>query len=387
MRPDLRTVLHHLDRAVLEAQRRARRALRRAEAVRLVGYRGWVTREKAVVLGRAIMADVAFEAQLERSPRLWRVAYERFGTVDPPPLAASVAWQGRRVATTSDTGGFIDVSFPLEGEPPRSTTSAEIALDDASTGRVAALAASASAEVFSLHPQAAFGIISDIDDTVLETELTNPWKRALQLIYSEQRMRLPFDGIAALYQAFAQQNNPIFYVSNAPWNLYAHVVELLDHHDIPKGPLLLRDSRIAERIVVDAESGEWRVHKQRALQRLVEDHPGLSFVLLGDSSRRDPLRYVEVAEAHPGRVAAIYIRRVQGLLARRESLEQLRERARRAGVDLVIADDTVTIAAHARSQGFVPAEEVGRVREAKREDEQKPSAELSALATELGEDG
>lgn len=372
MRLNLHTVLASVDTVVAGAQRQARRALGRGDGVRIIPHRGWVTPTHAVVLGRAVVADAGLERLLERSPRLLRVALERFGTLEAAPVDVSVAWGGQQASTQSDSGGFIDVTFPLSGQVPSSVTQAELALTGSSDGR-------ATAEVFGLNPEAAFGVVSDIDDTVLETELTNPWKRGLQLLYSEQRMRLPFEGIASLYHALSQQKNPIFYVSNAPWNLYGHVAELLDHNEIPKGPLLLRDSRIAERLVSEP-NGEVLVHKQRALRRIVECHPRLSFVLLGDSSRRDPLRYVEIAEAYPGRVAAIYIRRVHGVLARRGSLAVLEERARRAGVELLLADDTVTIAKHARSRGFVPASEVGRVREGKRQDEQAPAAELQSLA-------
>jgi phosphatidate phosphatase APP1 len=373
------TALAGLDTVLVNAQRRVRRALGRPEDVQLVGYRSWVTPSRAVVLGRAILADVGLEQRLDRLPRVLRVAHERFWTLGAQPVPVRVAWEGQVATHSSDSGGFIDIALPLPGGAPAVSTRAELSLADGGGPGV-------SVEVFGLKPGAAFGVVSDIDDTVLETELTNPWKRFLQLIYSQQPMRLPFDGIAALYQAFAQANNPVFYVSNAPWNLYEHVVELLDHHGIPRGPVLLRDSRLTERLVRDPESGEVLVHKQRALRRIVEEHPGLPFVLLGDSSRRDPLRYVEIAEAFPGRVAAIYIRRVHGLLARRGSLDELVQRAKRAGVELVIADDTVTMAKHARSRGFVPSEEVGRVREGKARDEQAPPVELAtAAAAQSGE--
>jgi phosphatidate phosphatase APP1 len=371
---NLRSMLASLDSAVSEAQRQAWRTLGRADDVRLLGYRGWVTPSKAVVLGRAVLSDVAFDARLARLPRLARVAYERYLTLETSGREVRVAWSGQSAATFSDSGGFIDVSFPL--------SAAQLERSRAELSLVGAGAPPVTAEVFGLSPSASFGVVSDIDDTVLETELTNPYKRALQLIYSGQRMRLPFDGIAALYQAFAQRDNPIFYVSNAPWNLYAHVAELLDHHEIPKGPLLLRDSRFAERIVPEAPGGELLVHKQRALRRIVDDHPGLPFVLLGDSSRRDPLRYVEIAEAYPGRVAAIYIRRVYGILARRGSLDTLVERARKAGVELLVANDTVSIVEHARSRGFVPAIEVSRVREGKARDERAPPTELQSVLPE-----
>ena len=382
------TALAGLDSVLVNAQRRVRRALGRVEDVQLVPYRSWVTPSKAVVLGRAVLADVGLEQQLDRVPRVLRVAHERFWTLGAQPVTVRVRWEGQVATLESDSGGFIDAAFPLSGAPPVASTRAELVLADAasisspgssSVSRVG-VGSAVPVEVFGLKPGAAFGVISDIDDTVLETELTNPWKRFLQLIYSQQPMRLPFDGIAALYQAFAQSNNPVFYVSNAPWNLYEHVVELLDHHDIPRGPVLLRDSRLTERLVRDPESGQVLVHKQRALRRIVEEHPGLPFVLLGDSSRRDPLRYVEIAEAYPGQVAAIYIRRVHGLLARRGSLDDLVGRAERAGVELVIADDTVTMAKHARSRGFVPPEEVGRVREGKARDEQAPPLDLASAA-------
>jgi phosphatidate phosphatase APP1 len=374
-----------LDSVLVNAQRRVRRALGRVEDVQLVPYRSWVTPSKAVVLGRAVLADVAFEQQLDRVPRVLRVAHERFWTLGAQPVTVRVRWEGQVATLESDSGGFIDAAFPLAGAPPAASTRAELALADGAATSRAGVSPAVPVEVFGLQPGAAFGVISDIDDTVLETELTNPWKRFLQLIYSRQPMRLPFDGIAALYQAFAQANNPVFYVSNAPWNLYEHVVELLDHHDIPRGPVLLRDSRLTERLVRDPESGQVLVHKQRALRRIVEEHPGLPFVLLGDSSRRDPLRYVEIAEAFPGQVAAIYIRRVFGLLARRGSLDELVGRAERAGVELVIADDTVTMAKHARSRGFVPPEEVGRVREGKARDEQAPPLELASAAAQQSE--
>lgn len=374
MRPILRTVLVGLDSFVSEAQRQARRSLRRTEGVRIVPYRGWVAPEKAVVIGRAIQSDLALEQRLDRSPRLVRVAYERFATLQAKSVAVRVAWREHTVTCTSDRAGFVDVSFALDGSRPTQTTRAEMIAADSAD------AAAAASDVLAFNPRAPLGVISDIDDTVLETELTNPWKRSLQLIYSEQRMRLPFDGIAALYQAFAHDDNPIFYVSNAPWNLYGHVLELLDHHDIPKGPLLLRDSGIVERTLRDTMDGSVLVHKQRALRRILEDFPRLPFVMIGDSSRRDPLRYVEAAEAYPGRVAAIYIRRVHGILASRRPLEQLQERARRAGVELLIADDTVTIAKHAASRGFVPRADVSRVREGKREDEQAPPTELGSVS-------
>jgi phosphatidate phosphatase APP1 len=364
----IRATLQTLDEQVARGQRALGTFFGRRRRLRALPYRGWVTRDKAVILGRVLDDDVAIHERLGSAPRLLRVTYERFATVPAPSVPVRVTYGGQRHAATSDGGGFIDLSVPLSGAA---------GLDHATLALEAPDAPDATAELFPLDPHAAIGFISDIDDTVLETDLVNPIRRGLQLVYSEQRMRLPFEGIAALYQAFVASGSPAFYVSNAPWNLYPHVAELLDHNAIPKGPLLLRDQRLVER-----RAAGGRAHKQVALRRLVEDHPQLTFVLLGDSSRKDPLRYVEVAEQHPQRVAAIYIRRVRGWLASRGAdLAALGERARRAGVELVVADDTVTIARHAASRGFIVGSEVGHVKEGQREDAAAPPPEAAILGS------
>jgi phosphatidate phosphatase APP1 len=313
--------------------------------MQVVAYRGWAAGGKAVVLGRVIEEPRGLPRRLRDASRLVRVTLERFATRGVPRAVASVSLGSETRDATADEGGFLDVSLAAGPGPARIQRGDRAALGD----------------IHFTSDGARLGVVSDIDDTVLETELTHPWRRAMQLVYSEQRMRPAFDGIVALYRAFAEPGNPIFYVSNAPWTLYDHVVELLDHHDMVKGPLLLRDRGLERR------AGE--PHKRTALRRLLDDHPGLTFVLLGDSTRQDPLRYVEVAESHPGRVAAIYIRRLRGLLAGRADPTALAARARAAKAELVIAGDTVTMARHAASLGLVAPSEVGEVREAKREDE------------------
>jgi phosphatidate phosphatase APP1 len=40
-------------------------------------------------------------------------------------------------------------------------------------------------------------------------------------------------------------------------------------------------------------------------------HPELPFVLVGDSGERDPEIYADIVAAHPGRVLAVYIREVR----------------------------------------------------------------------------
>ena len=71
---------------------------------------------------------------------------------------------------------------------------------------------------------AVYGVISDIDDTVLQSKATSYLQAARLLFLENARTRLPFAGVAAFYQAMQKglgnQFNPIFYVSSSPWNVF-----------------------------------------------------------------------------------------------------------------------------------------------------------------------
>ena len=89
--------------------------------------------------------------------------------------------------------------------------------------------------------RARFGVISDIDDTIVSSHVANKLKMILTAALSNSRTRKPFAGVAAFYRALHAGVNPFFYVSKSPWNLYAPLVEYLEVQGLPLGPLLLRD--------------------------------------------------------------------------------------------------------------------------------------------------
>ena len=53
-----------------------------------------------------------------------------------------------------------------------------------------------------------------------------------------------------------------------------------------------------------------RLHKRTQLARLMDDLPGVRWVLVGDDGQHDPQLYREAAADRPGRVLAIAIRRL-----------------------------------------------------------------------------
>jgi phosphatidate phosphatase APP1 len=210
------------------------------------------------------------------------------------------------------------------------------------------------AEILIPSAAATLGIISDIDDTVLQTYVTQKLKMIWVTLSGSAFTRMPFEGTSELYHALSRgasgdAGNPVFYVSKSPWNLYDFLVDFLEHHGLPRGPLLLRDIGLNEAPPVD--------HKSAAVQDLLEMYPELPFVLIGDSGERDPEIYLETAARYPGRILAIYIRDLGGKRTadakRRASM--LCDRARAYGTELLWIERASQALQHAQEQGFARA--------------------------------
>ena len=107
---------------------------------------------------------------------------------------------------------------------------------------------------------ARFGVISDIDDTVLITQVRRPAQMLRAMLFENARTRLPFPGAAPLYQALHGGGdeggpNPVFYISSGSWNLYRLLEEFLDfrgflhlvshNESIPQITFTLRDGELS----------------------------------------------------------------------------------------------------------------------------------------------
>lgn len=191
-------------------------------------------------------------------------------------------------------------------------------------------------------PDARVGIISDVDDTIIQTGVQRAGEMLLQTFTGNELTRTPFPGAPELYRDLAGRSNPVFYVSSSPWNLHAFLHGFLRHRDFPLGPLLLRD-------LVGGREGRARKHDR--IEEVLDRHPHLPFVLLGDSGEKDPEIYAEIVRAHPGRILAVYIREVR-LDPGDGRVEQVTD-GWSEDVPFVLAADSDAVRRHAASIGLL----------------------------------
>ena len=200
------------------------------------------------------------------------------------------------------------------------------------------------------------------------------------------RTRLPFEGVAAFYQALRRGDgsaiNPIYYVSSSAWNLFDMLHDFFVVRNIPLGPFFLVDMGIdADKFIVPTH----HEHKGKMVQTLLDTHPDLPFILIGDSGQKDPEIYMEVIEHNPGRILAVYIRDVRAG-GRDQQMVELSERARALGTELLAVADTVAAAVHASTHGWISPDALPLISEDTKEDKQAPTPLEEAIQPGLQAD-
>jgi phosphatidate phosphatase APP1 len=185
-------------------------------------------------------------------------------------------------------------ALPVGALPVEASLVSSFAVADVARGRV------------HVAPPTGVGLISDIDDTVVKTFVTDKGRMAREVLLKNAAQLEPVDGAAAAYtRARASGVDAMFYVSSSPQNLYDRLTAFLRQQGFPQGTLFLKN------LGEDALFGH-DDYKLEQLERIARAHPGLRFVLSGDSGERDPEIYREFRRRHPERVVAIVMRLVPG---------------------------------------------------------------------------
>ena len=343
--------------------------------VRIQPYLGYRNRERLHITARALRSRVS---EFEKRGR-WRAAktmISQFASheVANMPVELEIARPGgksHRHQGLTDKEGFVhfdirlDPAWELAEQPQWETvvfhwTNGEGAhcLD----GHV-------------LAPGTATGlaVISDIDDTIIETGITGNfravmrnWRRVLMQM-PEERIIVP--GADVFYNALGggeilaegdghagerqpATNRPFFYVSSSPWNLFSYLVTYIRGRGLPLGPIMLRDWGLNRETFGSASHG---AHKRAAIDSILGTYPELKFALIGDDSQGDLTAFADIATSNPGRVRAIFIRKVGHAMSPEELAAQKAIEA--AKVPLWLGDSYDTGHEFLRSTGLLGDDE------------------------------
>jgi phosphatidate phosphatase APP1 len=338
----LRALLHLLARPV--------RATRGQGEVVLQPYRGYGTPDQVFLIGRAFRqpgGPSSAEGMWGDLRDLGRRFLRR--SIADAPLVARFCGAEQRLCTDRD--GYFRVHLEPAERPPAGRCWHRMELEMADRPGV-----KASGEVFVAPRTCRCVVISDIDDTVIETGVANKAVMLWRLFMQGAEGRIAFPGVAALLRALhdgasGEQLNPMLYVSRGPWSLYEVLDAFFNLHRIPIGPLLfLREWGLTWESPLPRRS---KGHKLELIRKMLALYRDLPFVLIGDSGQRDPEIYAQIVREHPGRVLAIYIRNVSREPGRRRAIEDLAIEVVEAGSSLLLASDSMAMARHAADHGLI----------------------------------
>lgn len=201
--------------------------------------------------------------------------------------------------------------------------------------------------------QSDFGVISDIDDTVLFTGVSSrmKWQLIINSIARNVYQRRTIEGADSWYKMLhlgpsGHNTNPFFYISNSPWNIHNYLRFFLQENGFPKGPILLRDIGFSTFASKKMEEG----NKYKQICRILEAFPQLKFILVGDAAEEDADIYVHIARRYPGSINSIYIRSVDH--------KKRMERAERfiaavKDVEILLVHSAEEAIADSRKKGFI----------------------------------
>jgi phosphatidate phosphatase APP1 len=154
------------------------------------------------------------------------------------------------------------------------------------------------------------GIISDLDDTLLVSEVTKKIKLISNAIFKNALQRRAVEGAATCFQQWAAQHphTPVFYLSATPRQLYSVVHSFFLHHQFPQGMIITR------RLSFDKQGDPLnvRAYKTAKIEQIFTALPHVKFRLVGDDGEHDPDIYHDIQTRYPHQVDSVWIRRVSG---------------------------------------------------------------------------
>ena len=343
-----------LDRRRMEK----RRTTGQDERVIVVPYPGWATEDFLWLRGSVVEQDKVENPA--PAATIWEdlsVTLGRFMAEEIMGATVSVT-VGELVTTVkTDSDGFFNVQIPVRGILPHGWSSVTVRLEDFPGMTQAPL--EVSAPVLRPHAEAGFGVISDIDDTILRTGIAEPLKNIRTIIEADAEARVAFPGLPELYRGLQSTGgiNPIFYVSSGSWKLFDLIAKFKELNGIPKGPVFMDDWGIDETRWFKSSHG---AHKTATIDRILATYPALDFILVGDSGQHDAEIYAEAVRTHGTRIKAVWIRDVSGNERDAEVAALLRD-AEAAGVAVFAEPDLQQAAVDAAEQGWITANDFAAV--------------------------
>jgi phosphatidate phosphatase APP1 len=168
------------------------------------------------------------------------------------------------------------------------------------------------AEATILSDDKMIGIISDIDDTVIVSEVTSKRKLLLNTFWKNYKQREVIPTMVKRFEKILSQNSPttpsrLFFISGSPQHLFTSIEKFLEYNHFPRHVTILKQVHGDNS---DPIFDQMR-YKTAKIEELIALYPNMKWVMFGDSGERDKEVYESIQKKYPSNVKGYYIRDVE----------------------------------------------------------------------------
>ncbi|GAA1131188.1 App1 family protein [Arthrobacter flavus] len=321
-------------------------AIKRGHVETIIPYTGYGSASWIRVLARVVLADPAEMAPIKGGEVLKTIkegirGWRNFTSAPVRYAKVTVEIDGETHEVTADRGGIVDARIDAQLAPGWHTIKLRSADDILVESPVRVIESGTT-----------FGVVSDIDDTVMVTALPRPFLAAWNTFVLDEHARAATPGMAVLLERITQETPgaPVLYLSTGAWNVAPALTRFLSRNLYPAGPKLLTDWGPTR----DRWFRSGPEHKRSSLKRLAAEFPEIKWLLIGDNGQHDEEIYADFAENYPQNVRAVAIRQLtmgEAVLAGGRS--KTKASARTPNIPWVYAPDGAGMSAQLADLGII----------------------------------
>lgn len=283
------------------------------DPIMITPYLSYANLHEVIIRGRVLENEGIVVLEEDGKWKNFLNSVKRMESDEIKDAHVTVQYQDTIYETRSDDEGYFTFQFPRKDASANQAAlfwdSAKIWLNN--HRNEGDLVVEAEVKILMPCAQSEYAIISDVDDTILQSNVNSFLK--LKLLYTtflkNIHDRKAFENIGQVLTSLSKNKknemvNPIFFVSHSPWNLYPLLEQFKQKSNIPPGPFFLRDFGFKK----GKKRQVYKNHKLNTIEHLFLFYPKMKFILLGDATEHDVDIYTESFLKFPGRVLKIIIR-------------------------------------------------------------------------------
>ena len=156
------------------------------------------------------------------------------------------------------------------------------------------------------------GIISDFDDTIIISNVTDKIQLSINTLLKNYKQRVIVPTILKRFRKILAQNpkgapSTLFVLSGSPLQLFTPIEHFLNYHHFPKHTLILKKIHGDN---TDNLTDQFS-YKTQKIEQLIHLYPTMRWILFGDNGEEDARIYAFIKNKYPSKVKNYYIRDVE----------------------------------------------------------------------------